>query len=281
MYKQHVLVLCLTVGVLSLSLVQNVAGGLTIRAAERREIQEVNNSGEDEVAVLSDGALQMQNSFIEAWIDAILEHARNVMRKKGLNQIELQPETSEFSRRIFGITFHGKASIYEGVLQGLETIHRTGVVSIKPEKSTGDLIATFEVGVDHPTVRAKALAKFLSIGPSGNITGSFDKVRVKIVIRISKNAGLHADLDTFEITELGKLSLNIKGLGSMLNYVVENIVEGLGNRVFKRKLREVLEGTIKKFIVNDVLKSSIQSTFNFGGASNNDINNNSMQPSEM
>lgn len=273
---QRLLLLCLAAGAYLISTQTADARLLTIRAIDT----EMEN-GDQDYSVQGQSEQELQNGFITAWIDAILEHARSVMRKRGLNEIRLQPESSNFSRRILGIKFHGEASIVDGVLSGLETIHRTGVINIKPELRKGDILATFELGVDNPSVRARAFAQFMNIGPSGNISGSYDKVRVKTVIRISKSSGLHADLDTFEITDLGKLSMEVKGLGSVMNYIMKHLVEGLGNRVFKRKIKEVMEGTMRKFIEKEVLNNALLrdsvavSMFNFAG-SNND--NNGLQP---
>ncbi|CAG7831027.1 unnamed protein product [Allacma fusca] len=191
--------------------------------------------------------------IMAGWIDVILEDARTTMRDKGLTEINLPPEKVEFSKKILGIKWHGEASIFEGVLRGLDTIHRVGDVDITTESSTGDLISVVEVVVDNASINARTTAKFMNLGPTADIVGRFDRIRVKMTIRISMNmSGLHANLDSFEITELGKLSMDVKGLGGVLNYVVENVAEALGN-LFKQQLRELLQGTIKD-LINDLLK---------------------------
>ncbi|CAG7693779.1 unnamed protein product [Allacma fusca] len=202
MYNQSILVMYLAVGVYLLLLVQNAAAGLTTRAVDsvRRGRQE-NRGNEQQVAGAADGELHLENTVFAPLIDSMIKDVQNDLRKKGLNEIQLPPMTSEFSRKFLGIRIHGKASIFDAVLHGLVSLHRTGVLHFKSEASTGDLTATFEVGIDHPTVHAKAVAKFMNIGPSGNIKGTFDKVIMKIVVRLTKrDSGLHAELDTFKIT---------------------------------------------------------------------------------
>ncbi|CAG7827240.1 unnamed protein product [Allacma fusca] len=98
------------------------------------------------------------------------------------------------------------------------------------------------------------LAKFMDLGPTATITGTITNIRVKLNIRASIGAdGLVAQLDKFDVKNLGLLTVDVKGLGFILNFLVEIVVDVIGNLI-KGLVGELLQGTIKN-IINSILKN--------------------------
>lgn len=64
--------------------------------------------------------------YINSYTDSVLENLNASMVENGLDSIHLPDTTVNFARRRLGVTWKGEAVLYNGILKGLETIHRTG-----------------------------------------------------------------------------------------------------------------------------------------------------------
>jgi broad specificity polyphosphatase/5'/3'-nucleotidase SurE len=63
---------------------------------------------------------------INSYTDTVLENLHEQMVEQGLNNINLPDTRTNFSKRRLGVTWQGEAVLSDGILKGLETIHRTG-----------------------------------------------------------------------------------------------------------------------------------------------------------
>ncbi|CAG0891909.1 unnamed protein product [Cyprideis torosa] len=60
------------------------------------------------------------------YMDQILENLREFMILNGMDTLPLPDQIEAFSEEFLGITWHGEASLTQGYIRGLETIHRSG-----------------------------------------------------------------------------------------------------------------------------------------------------------
>jgi len=188
------------------------------------------------------------------WVDEILANVRLLMKEQGLETIPIPPITFSFEEKILGIVWHGEASMFDGYLKGLETMKRTGIAELDTDPETGDILISVEAGVNEGTLGAGLLVKFMNLGPTATITGTIKNIRVKLNIRAKVGIdGIVAQLDKFDITNLGILSIDVKGLGFILNFLVEITVDVVGNLI-KGLVGELLQGPIKA-IINQILKN--------------------------
>jgi hypothetical protein len=178
------------------------------------------------------------------YMDQVLANLRELMILNDLDRIVLPDYIIGFSRVILGVTWHGQASIYGGLVNRLETIHRSGPANLNVEN--GDIVFDTELEINDGTLFASMAVKFMNLGPKVSIEGSLKRVKVQIKCRIA--SGLDkVSLDQFNIKDLGLLDIDIKGLGLVLNFLIEIVSESIGNLV-KGLVANVLEGAIKNLL---------------------------------
>jgi len=193
--------------------------------------------------------LRQAREDASSYFDQVLANLREAMFQSGMNAIPMPDLNLEFEQNIGGIVWHGEAALYNGTLLHLDTIHRTGVAEISVEDN-GDLVITAEVGVNQGTVHYEMIAKFMDLGPHCIVDGTLSRVRIKMSLRVDFSS-MNVHLQTFDIQSTGVLSIEIKGLGAILNFLVEIVAGALGNLI-KGLVATILEGTIKE-IINQIL----------------------------
>lgn len=70
------------------------------------------------------------------------------------------------------------------------------------------------------TVHYEMIAKFMDLGPHAIVDGTLSRVRIKMSLRVDFSS-MNVHLQTFDIQSTGVLSIEIKGLGAILNFLVE------------------------------------------------------------
>ncbi|XP_021955970.1 uncharacterized protein LOC110852262 [Folsomia candida] len=194
-------------------------------------------------------SLQQARADASAYFDQVLANLREQMFLTGMNAIPLPDQVLEFEQVIGGITFHGQAALYNGTLLHLDTLHRTGVADIKVEEN-GDLVISAEVGVNQATLHYEMIAQFMDLGPHAIVDGGLSRVRLLMALRVDFSS-MAVHMQTFDIRSTGVLSVDIKGLGAILNFLVEIVASFLGNLI-KGIVAAMLEGPIKN-IINKIL----------------------------
>lgn len=185
-------------------------------------------------------------------VDQIMANVRVMLLQNGLDVIPIPPYKDGFSVTILGITWHGELELSNGHIDGLATLHRTGVADITPEPN-GDYIVTADVGLNDCGISSGILVKFMGLGPDGSVSGYLKNVRVELKLRLSavSETQFKVKLEKFNIKDLGTLSIDIKGLGAILNLVAEAIANVVGNLI-KGIVADLLQGIIKD-IVNSII----------------------------
>lgn len=70
--------------------------------------------------------MQLGNfEYINTYADSVLENLHDQMVDNGMSLVNLPDTTVNFCKRRLGVTWKGEAQLYNGVLIGLESVHRT------------------------------------------------------------------------------------------------------------------------------------------------------------
>lgn len=183
------------------------------------------------------------------YVDEVLANVRVELIKNGGGTIPIDDVTFGFSQEIFGVTWHGEATLAGGFVGGLETIHRTGVADLAVDPN-GDIVITVDAGVNTGSLGADLSVKFMDLGPAATVVGTIKNIAVKLTLRVKLSTAM-AQLDKLDIHNLGTLSIVVKGLGFILNFLIKIVVDVFGNLV-KGVVGEFLQGPLKD-IINTVI----------------------------
>jgi hypothetical protein len=186
-----------------------------------------------------------------SYVDIALASLRQYMVANCLNRIPLDNQTEKFSERFLGVTWHGEAALYDGVLTGLETIHRSGPANLNLEET--DIVFDAELEVNDAGLEYSMLAKFMGLGPTATVIGNLESIRVYVKCRVFGGFS-NVTLDEFKVLDLGQLSIDVYGLG-VLGFITEIIGNALGNSLGV-VVAKLLENTIKSMlneIIGDLL----------------------------
>ncbi|ODM92693.1 Sphingomyelin phosphodiesterase [Orchesella cincta] len=182
------------------------------------------------------------------YMDQVLANLRDQLHINGFNSVALPDQEVGFKQTIGGVEWHGEAKLYNGSLKNMDTIHRTGAadITILPD---GDIVIAADAGVNYGELDYDMSVEFMDLGPHVAVKGKLSKVRVLIQLRVTSS--LNVTMEKFDIKDTGLLTVDIKGLGAILNFLVEIIAVFLGNLI-KGIVAWLLEGVIKD-LINDII----------------------------
>jgi len=150
--------------------------------------------------------------------DEILKNLRVAMINTGLDPMMLPIKSFEFSKKVLGMELRGSAKVYDGILKGLSSVHRTGLASMTKGDNSTTIRAT--VGVNDVEGSYKASAKFMNIGPSFGVNINIESVGFTFEVEKPKAAGARPTLLSFAIVDLGKITTEIDGNLNILNFIL-------------------------------------------------------------
>jgi len=204
-------------------------------------------------AALKTGLAELESIRADAseWTDKFLSNLRDAMLVLGFDRVPLPGIHQSFVKEIFWIDWHGEFTLKDGSFSGIETIRRTGLATLTYED--GIIRVEFEGGCTSPSLGYSGSAKFMGLGPSMTVTGALSQVQINFAISFHLTPEPMVVLEQLKVLELGSLSLDIKGLGSILNYISEIIFEAVGG-VVKDLVGALIVGPIKD-LVNEILQS--------------------------
>ncbi|PAA59740.1 hypothetical protein BOX15_Mlig021288g1 [Macrostomum lignano] len=186
---------------------------------------------------------------VNTYVDMLMENLRPFMRDNGMDPLSLPNLSTSFSKKIWFVTWRGGASISQGQLRSLSSIHRTGNFGL--DQSGNRLTIDGSVGVNQLWGSFRALAWFMSIRISAGIQLTVQRIRVR--------ARLHADvsdlkavLDLFKISEISNIGVKVSGLGP-LNWILGPIATLVVNGV-RGKIAQAIESPVKAK-VNELLQN--------------------------
>ncbi|CAG0883562.1 unnamed protein product [Darwinula stevensoni] len=89
-------------------------------------------------------ALERERSNANDYVDQLLDNVQNFIIENGYDNFPLPDQIEEFSEVFLGIEWHGEASLTQGFLKGLETVHRTGDATLDTSGNT--ITVTADIG---------------------------------------------------------------------------------------------------------------------------------------
>ncbi|CAG0896648.1 unnamed protein product [Cyprideis torosa] len=183
------------------------------------------------------------------YMDQILENLREFMILNGMDTLPLPDQIEAFSEEFLGITWHGEASLTQGYIRGLETIHRSGDaeldllldggINMKTELGFNDMDGGYLMHVD-----------FMGIGIDAYAAVWVYSLRMYMdaTIKIGdETTPTEAVINEFDIRNPGLIVVNIDGLGS-LDFILELLADLVMN---------IFGGLIVNAIADD-LKDALQ-----------------------
>ncbi|XP_059478697.1 uncharacterized protein LOC132198600 [Neocloeon triangulifer] len=180
---------------------------------------------------------------INAYVDVLVEEVKRLIIEQGLEPYMLPDLVRGFSfTDLLGIVWHGEASLTRGNLIGLLTLHRVGDMDITP--AGNNLTVRGQLGFTTLQFDYMFEATFMDLGPTGEAIGIIENTRLAftMVIDLTTGRGTLIEED-FNIADVGKISIDIKGLGFGLNWLAE---------VFVNLFVDVFKGVIIWLIEDEV-----------------------------
>jgi len=178
------------------------------------------------------------------FIDHMISEARPTLANK--DPLILPEARKGFEKIVLGARIHGEAKIYDGFLAGIQTIHRTGDAEMTQPDAT-HLVISAHMGMSNLHGHYRMHAKFMNIGPSGEISVKVTMVSCELRVSVDMSSGKpKATLEHFDINYIGKVEIHFDGLGP-LDWLINPLGGWIINLV-KHKIADAVEGPLKKLI---------------------------------
>jgi len=179
------------------------------------------------------------------FIDHMISQARPTLAEK--DPLTLPDARKGFEKMVLGIRIHGEAKIYDGFLAGIQTIHRTGDAEMTQSADMTKLVISAHMGMTNLHGHYRMHAKFMNLGPSGEISLKVSMVSTELRVNVDLSSGKpKATLEHFDINYIGKIELHFDGLGP-LDWLINPLGGWIINLV-KHKIADAVEGPLKKII---------------------------------
>jgi len=194
--------------------------------------------------VLSKDAISYEAGNANGFLDQILSNARPTIDKE-LDPIDLPKKEISFTHKILGIPITGLVKVFNGRLNGLRTLYRSGDASMT--NAAEGLVINAHLGLNNLEGYYRAAAKFMNIGPETSLKVLVSSVSVRLSVKQSFNPGAHPKLLDFEIVKIDRVDVRFDSGFGPLDFIVNTVVNLVNN---------IVKGLIIK-IVNEPLKQII------------------------
>jgi len=183
------------------------------------------------------------------FLDHMIAQARPALAEK--DPLTLPDATKGFEKTILGVRIHGEAKIFDGFLNGIQTIHRTGDAEMTQSTDMTKLKITAKLGMSNLHGHYRMHAKFMNIGPSAEVSVKVSLVSVEIHVSVDMSAGKpKTSLEYFDINYIGNIDLHFDGLGP-LDWLINPLGGWIINLV-KNKIADAVEGPLRKIIADKI-----------------------------
>jgi hypothetical protein len=177
-------------------------------------------------------------------LDVAFLNSAHQIKEHGLDPLPLPDHSEMVTRQLVFFTFHGEIHMENGYLEGLSTLRRTGDVTI----SYTDNVIEIEASLGFSKLEGGYTwrANLMGIKRKGGVHFRIKGLDIAVHVHQPNRYNSIPELKSFEIRDIGQVSLDVDGLGSL-----DFIVEFLGNfitNVFKKQLTEVLQNEIRDII---------------------------------
>ncbi|XP_067143030.1 uncharacterized protein [Centruroides vittatus] len=191
-------------------------------------------------------------STANEYMDQILANVKEQIIHHNLEPMELPDYIYNFSKKVMFIEMNGEAKLYDGLLIGASSIHRTGDCILNVTESVAVLGA--HLGLRDLNITYKGHAKFMSMGPSIKCGGHVASVAFYIEIQQSNAPGSHPVLTALEVIDMSTIWIELSGLGP-LTWIMKWLLTGL-TKLMEDFLIEKVTSYIKEYVEEQLSRIS-------------------------
>jgi hypothetical protein len=181
------------------------------------------------------------------YVDEVLSVVHTYIADNGLSEIAIPNVEASFSQEILFITWWGRFATRDGLAGKLDTVARTGDVSLEYDTNTGGIKVFGSVGLSQLYLGYKYYeAYFQGLGPSGTVSAQIgsNSVFLKIDILLSTNPVI--TLEDLHIEYAKDFKFQITGLG-ILDWLVSSITTWIVN-LFDDQIVGALDGFLQDYV---------------------------------
>ncbi|CAG0888919.1 unnamed protein product [Darwinula stevensoni] len=209
---------------------------------------------------------ELERSNANDYVDALLENAQEFIIENGFDNFALPDLIEQFSEEFLWIEWHGEASLTQGFLRGLETIHRTGDATLDTSGNTITIAANIGFNVMEAGYRMHV--DFMDIGIDldaavtiQDVTAYFKRSRLpRLPARSREKATLiigetlEITIDELDVTNQGIINVDFSGLGFLdflleaLSWIVVNLFGGLIIDAIEGPIKDALENALSEIL---------------------------------
>jgi len=199
---------------------------------------------------------QMPDKFVHeqttAKFDFLIDAIRAEIVRSHHDPLKLEDVTESVDQDLRLFRFKGQLDLQNRTLYGLSTIFRSGHVFAHYDMKRNSIILETNLGFENLTATNNFDAKLIDRqGPKGSSEITVNSVVAFMRIRQHLTSGAQPILEDFSINRIGKIWVDIKGLGSPWDGVVETIINLISNS-FKYSLSRIISGPIKTVLQKEI-----------------------------
>lgn len=191
-------------------------------------------------------------STANEYVDQIIDNVREQLYIHNLEPMELPDYVYNFSQKVFFFTTEGEAKLYEGLLEGASSIHRTGDCIINATDEVA--VVGANLGLKDLKINYKGHAKLMGKGPSIECGGSLAEVAFYMEIEQPNSPGSNPTLTAFEITHMSTIWIELTGLGP-LTWIMKWLLTGV-TKLMEHFIIDKVTGYIKEYVESQLSKVS-------------------------
>lgn len=180
-------------------------------------------------------------------VDTALFFIRDFINKKDLNKMSIPDVNQNFEEKILGINTKGYLKTWNGFINGLSSIKRTGDFKMKGDIRKDNFTITGSLGFDNLIAYSKYEAKYAKMGPRGHIDVQIGNMAVNFTLsgKLEDLSKIHVYKCELKVQTLGDIKIKATGLGP-INWVVSKIVTSQVNKLKSETIDEKVQGAIKE-----------------------------------
>lgn len=151
-------------------------------------------------------------------------------------------KTIAVHKKVLLINYTGEASIYDGNLFGLQTLHRDGDVIVDRKKQTHLKV---HLGAGELKLQGSGKIKLMGHGPNVKIDAKIVYVNMALDI-VPSAKGTNPKLQNFQLIDVKGTEVKVSGMGP-LNFFLNSYVKIVG-RLFRNFVKMSIEGRMKVYL---------------------------------
>ena len=201
---------------------------------------------------------QMPQKFIhektQAKFDFLIDVIRREIVKNHHDPLYLEDVKEDFDQDLKLFRFNGELDLKNRTVYGLSTIFRSGHVFAHYDLKRNSIIFDTNLGFENLTSTNIFNVKLVDRqGPKGSSEITVNQVIASMRIRQQLTPGSNPVLEDFRIIDVKKIWVEIRGLGSPWDAVVETLINLISNS-FKASLSRIISGPVWKVLQKEIDK---------------------------